>query len=553
MHRSLMVKRIIYAVAVIMALYACKIENDIPYPIVKGNIEAFEVEGQCAPSEGGDANAVINTTDRTVTLYVDDTVDLTQLRVTRFTVSSEATILLKDSSLEVSNFPNKGFEQPANDTDTRLDFTSPITFILQTYQDYAWKVSVTQLIERSIDVVGQVSSVIDTENRVAIIYVSPEQSLNNIQVNTLNLGGKSGTVTPDPTTIHDFTQPQKFYVSHGWEETSHEWTVYVYQKEENASGATAFPMTSKAMLSGNIQSGKTPVLEYKEESATTWTTLSESAVTVNGTKYTAVISGLKGGTSYQYRVSIDGVVGEEQSFTTAPATPLTNGTLEDWNSEKKANGTLWNPWAAGSTAFWDTGNAGSTTIGDSNTTPTSETCNGSGKAALLASKSVVLKGLAAGNLFTGDFELDGTHGILTLGRDFSAFPSALRIHCKYTTSPITKVDETLPEMAALQGKNDICHVYIALTSEKMQIKTRQKDEFDPKASPVIAYGEFESDVNVSGNEQNGYKQVDIPLEYYRNETPKYIIIVCSSSKYGNLFTGGVSSQLWLDEMELIYE
>lgn len=550
-----MIKKIVYVLIGILALHACKIENDIPYSIVAGNIESFEVEGQCAPSEGGDAQAVIDATKHTVTLYVDDTVDLTQLRVTRFTVSSNATITVDDASVcaDASKFPTTGFEEPANEADTHVDFTSPVSFTLKTYQDYVWTVTVNQIIERNIDVVGQVSSVIDEENRVVVIYVSPDQPLDNIQVNTLNLGGQSGSVSPDPTTIHDFSSPQKFFVSRGWEDVAREWTVYVYQREANVSGGDVFAMTSRATLSGNIQSGKTPVIEYKEEVAAGWTTLPQSAVTVNGTNYSAVISGLKGGTSYQYRVSIDGVAGEAQAFTTAPATPLTNGTLEDWNSEQKANGTLWNPWETGSSAFWDTGNAGSTTIGDSNTTPTTETCNGSGKAALLASKSVVLKGLAAGNLFTGDFELDGTHGILTLGRDFSAFPSALRIHCKYITSPIAKVDDTLPEMAALKGKNDICHVYVALTSEKMQIKTRQKDEFNPKATPVIAYGEFESDANVSGSEQNGYKQVDIPLEYYRNETPKYIIIVCSSSKYGNLFTGGVSSQLWLDEMELIYE
>lgn len=550
-----MLKKIIWFMAAIIVLHACKIENDIPYPIVEGNIEAFEVEGQCAPPEGGDAQAVIDVTKHTVMLYVDDTVDLTQLRVTRFTVSSNAAIIVDNPSVCVDalKFPKEGFEVLANEADTRIDFTSPVGFTLRTYQDYVWKVTVKQIIERNIDVVGQVGSVIDEENRVVVIYVSPDQPLDDIQVNALDLGGKSGSVFPDPTAIRDYSSPQTFFVSYGWEEVARKWTVYVYPKEGVTSASTVFPMTSKATLSGNIQSGKTPVIEYKEEVAADWTALPSSAVKVSGTNYSAVISGLKGATSYQYRVSVDGVAGEAQSFTTAPATPLTNGGMEDWNSEKKANGTLWNPWNTGSTAFWDTGNIGSTTIGDSNTIPVSETCNGSGKAAFLASKSVILKGLAAGNLFTGDFELDGTHGILTLGRDFSAFPSALRIHCKYVTSPITKVDDTLPEMAALKGKNDLCHVYVALTSEKMQIRTRQKEEFNPKANPVIAYGEFQSDVNVSGSEQNGYKQVDIPLEYYRSETPKYIIIVCSSSKYGNLFTGGVESQLWLDEMELIYE
>ena len=41
-----MTKKIVYIVAGLLALNACKIENDIPYPIVEGNIESFAVEGQ---------------------------------------------------------------------------------------------------------------------------------------------------------------------------------------------------------------------------------------------------------------------------------------------------------------------------------------------------------------------------------------------------------------------------------------------------------------------------------------------------------------------------
>ena len=34
------------------AVHSCKIENDIPYPIVEGNIESFTVEGQCTAPDG---------------------------------------------------------------------------------------------------------------------------------------------------------------------------------------------------------------------------------------------------------------------------------------------------------------------------------------------------------------------------------------------------------------------------------------------------------------------------------------------------------------------
>ena len=539
-------------VAGLMALHSCKIENDIPYPIVEGNIESFEVEGQCAAPDGSGSSAAISSSNRTVTLYVDDTVDLTNLRITRFTVSSEAKILADaEVCTDAAKFPTAGFETLDNTADTRVNFTNPVRFTLQTYQDYVWTVNVTQIIERNIDVVGQIRSVVDTENRVAIVYVSMEQDLSDIQVNAMNLGGASGKVTPDPTKIRDFSSPQKFQVSQGWEETSKEWTVYVYRTEEDASSAGVFPRTTSATLTGTIQSGKTPVVEYKEASASSWTTASD--MEVNGTKYTAEMIGLKANTPYNYRVSVDGVAGAEQSFTTAPATPLTNGGFEDWWSEPANNGTLWFPWPKGGTSYWTTGNKGATTIADSNSKPESEIVYGGSRAACLQTKWLTMK-LAAGNLFTGDFEVDGTHGILTLGREFSAFPSALRMHIKYSTSVISRTPLEREDWDYMKGQNDTCHVYVALSTEKVTIRTRNYEIFNKRGPSIIAYGEFYSGVNVSGNERNGYRQEDIKLEYYRTDVePKYLIIVCSSSKYGNLFTGGESSTLYLDEMELIYE
>lgn len=547
-----MIKKLLYTTLCLLALHGCKIENDIPYPIVTGDITAFEVEGQCDPPADATVGTSINADTRTVTLYVDDTVDLTDLRITKFTVSSDATISVDPNvCTDATKFPTEGFEIPDNLANTCVDFSQPVKFTLHTYQDYVWTVNVTQVIDRTPEVKGMIRHVIDVENRRAYIYVSPEEDLKNITITSLPLGGQSGEVKPDPTTVHDFTTAQEFMVSNGWDPKNFtQWTVRVYKEESSTGTASVFPMTSRATLTGNIVSGKTPVVEYKEASASAWTKLPSSSISVSGTNYTATFSGLKASTAYQCRVTVDGVAGAEQNFTTAPATPLTDGSFDNWSSQAEHNGTLWFPWAEGGTSFWSTGNQGATTIGDSNSKPTNETCNGRGQAALMETKWMVMK-LAAGNLFTGDFELDGTHGILTFGREFSAFPSALRIHCKYTTS---KIDRTTDKLAYMEGKNDTCHVYFALTTDKVMLRTRNEEEFNPHGSSVIAYGEFQSGENVSGSEQNGYKQVDIPLEYYRtNVIPKYIIIVCSSSKYGNLFTGSTSSRFWLDEMELIYE
>ena len=68
--------------------------------------------------------------------------------------------------------------------------------------------------------------------------------------------------------------------------------------------------------------------------------------------------------------------------------------------------------------FWDTGNKGATTLGSSNTIPTGDTSNGTGKAAKLESRFVGVAGIgkfAAGNIFAGSYvRTDGTNGVLRL-------------------------------------------------------------------------------------------------------------------------------------------
>ena len=108
-------------------------------------------------------------------------------------------------------------------------------------------------------------------------------------------------------------------------------------------------------------------------------------------------------------------------------------------------------------------------------------------------------------------------------------------------------------MAHLKGKPDSCQIYIALTDwdEPLEIRTRPSERqlFDPNDKHVIAYGQVTHGVSIPN-----WTQRDIELEYrYTNRTPKYILIVASSSKYGDYFTGGTGSKLWLDNLELIYD
>ena len=546
-------------ISLFFTLASCVIEDDIPYPVVDGAILSMEVEGQRAGEDGQSAEATINNTDRTVTLFVNDSVDISNLKIKRLKITDGA-VLVGDSTacVDIKNFPTTGFaslDSISSTANTRVDFTSPVSFTVSTYQDYKWKVTVKQIINREIDVTNQVgNAVIDAYNRNVIIYVSPEQSLRDLQVNKMNLGGEYGTVEPDPTasTEKDYSSgSRQFFVGNAWEDVMQKWTVYVYHKSgESSASSEAFAMVTKASLSGKIQSGKTPVIEYKKQGDAAWNTLAASAVKVSGTSFTVTVTGLKAQTTYQYRISVDGTAGEENSFTTAEEIALTNGSFDNWSQSEK-NAKLWQPWGSGENSFWDTGNQGATTVGDSNSTPVTETSNGSGMAASLESKYIVIK-FAAGNIFTGMYKkTDGTNGVLDFGRPFTSFPSKLRIHYKYNCATIDKVgDDT---MASLKGRPDSCQIYIALTDwdAPLEIRTRPSERqlFDPNDSHVIAYGEL-----TKGESVTSYTQADIVLNYrYTNRTPKYIVIVASSSKYGDYFTGGVGSKLWLDECELIYD
>lgn len=547
--------KILYYILCLLTVASCKIENDIPYPFVDGSITAFEVEGQCDANGNSSTQTTINKNDRTIALYVDDTVDLTKLRITKLTVSNDAALVI-DSTLctNYSKFPTTGFESldaiPIS-SDTRMNFSNPVNLTLQTYQDYIWKITVQQIVTRNIVLENQIgNAVIDENNRNVIVYVAQEQPLYRIKVTSFKLGGEHGSVYPDPTaaSYYDFSQPCIFFVSRGWEETSLKWTVYVYHADtETTHEATTFARATSASLSGSIQSGKRPVITYKKETDNEWSAVADADINVNGTSYTTTLQGLEPGTNYQYTIQISDSNDYTSTFTTAPATPLTDGSFDNWHQVDK----LWNPWASGEESFWDTGNKGAVTISDSNSVPTEESCNGSGKAASLESKYLVLK-FAAGNIFTGSYvKTVGTNGVLSFGREFSSFPSKLRINYKYTSATIDKVGEDA--LSYLKGRPDSCHIYIALTDwdQPLEIRTRPSERqlFDKSDSHVIAYAEY-----ISGQSDTQYQQKDLVLDYrYTDRTPKYILVVASASKYGDYFTGGVGSKLLIDNFELIYE
>lgn len=565
-------------ISIALIVVACDIKDDIPYPIVHGQITEFEVEGQCGADGGSEFSTSINKDKREILLYVNDTVNISKIRITKITVAgttynpdveyTDSPVLIpeQEACANYDRFPKHGFKSTTSGQNTIVNFKDPVKFIVRTYQDYVWTVKVIQIVQREVEVENQIGkAVIDTYLRNVVVYVSKEQSLKQLKVKKFTLGGASGSVNPDPTKeeYFDFSYIRQFIARTGWKENQ-VWNVSVCHTESAVeTTAQAFARNKSVTISGEKPNNSTPKIEYKEDGYSVWNIVSKNDTETTSTTYTATISGLKPATKYQYRVTAGESSVEEQDFTTVSLLQLSNSSFDEWCTDA-ANAKLFCPWAEGGTSFWDTGNRGATTVGNSNSTPSNDTSTGKGLSAYLESKWIVIK-FAAGNIFTGTYlKTDGTNGVLGFGRPFTAFPNKISFDYKYKSMPIDRVDKN-SNLEHLKGKPDSCNIYVAL----WHVEDGQYEEFQGEKYPliirtkpgieqnlfstddprVIAYGQF-----TQGNTVDTWTSQTIDIKYKNSElAPTHILVVASSSKYGDFFTGGVGSTLVLDNMKLIYE
>ena len=539
-----------------LLLVSCAIKDDIPYPIIEATVTSFEVQGQCDESDAGFAAAQINKSDATIDIFVSDTVSMNSIRVLKMEVSNDAEIVPSSACLHPESFPKNSFSRPSTSDNTWIDLSSgTATFTLRTYQDYEWRVRVKQVVLSEVEFGGQVGdAIVDPVNHNVIVYVSANQDLRAVAVKKFRPAGQHCTVMPDPssTPTYDFSQMRTFTVVPGNGRGTASWQVFVYHTEAQ-QGVTAshFARCATATVSGQCPTGASLVLNYRRQGDNDWQTVPEGQINVNGSKYAAEITGLMAGGTYEYQVHAGNVETGVQSFTTVAPQQLENSSFDEWHIEGSGTRALYLPWAEGANKYWDTGNHGATTVGASNSTYVDE--NGR-RFANLASKYIVIK-FAAGNIFTGEYiETDGTNGVLSFGRSFTSFPTKMRFDFKYRTSTISRTGGEWKEAwgdyitrqlyEGLKGQPDSCCVYIALGDWVPEtykgvtcpylIRTRPSalHLFNKNDSHLIAYGEM-----TCGKDVSSWSTETITLNYrVRDRQPKYIIVVCSSSKYGDYFT-----------------
>lgn len=322
---------------------------------------------------------------------------------------------------------------------------------------------------------------------------------------------------------------------------------------------------TKATLYASVLAGREPQgtlsFRYRKKGTDVWTFADAER---KDAVVTAEISELNPDTEYEYQV-IEGEIVSNivYAFTTEQAIQLPNSSFEEWSGSKPMYIA-----SSSSNIYWDSGNHGSKT-GGVDVTVSDAAVKHSGNYSVKMTSQKVVGQFAAGNLFIGQYldtkiDINGFkgNGVLGWGRPFKSRPLALHGYIKYAPVKVTN---------SLDGKlstdeNDQGIVYIALgdwSGESYENSTWPKiiqtdfnnpqkaKLFDPNSDEIIAYGEKIFVENTT--EGNNMIEFLIPLNYRNNRIPTSIILVGSSSRYGDYFAGGAGSTMWLDDLKLVYD
>ncbi|WP_418425471.1 PCMD domain-containing protein [Alistipes sp.] len=359
----------------------------------------------------------------------------------------------------------------------------------------------------------------------------------------------------------------------------------VYNNDANLWTNTATLTVSNAALA-------TSVLEYQAEGASEWQTAALTA-NENGT-LTATIAptwaesrnpsdlliytpdpatGIFAQNTYAYQLKVNNEVVDSGRFTPEnnAGDSIENSGMEEWGTKPapdNASKTIPYPNAEGN-SFWASGNnmyMSAITGGKAaklclqNTTKSGR----EGTSCAELSAQSVFSVFAAGNLFTGQFTMNGSVGYAHFGQKYtySARPSALKLKYAATINTIDKVANDAPATTSYIDKARI-FVCIIDWNAQHQVQsgtTINKDTFwDPETATsqaegdIIGYGSY----YVTASTGDTMEELTIPIHYYKKtDTPPTgnytMIISCATSYLGDYLTGSYSNKLWVDDFKWVY-
>lgn len=380
-----------------------------------------------------------------------------------------------------------------------------------------------------------------------------------LNIHAEETGPSNITVSVDPTT-HEYYY--KFNISTvpsvGATLSANAWAKFAYLKAEN-------------IIAGSGMDISTLKFQYRVEGAGSWTDAAATKTTVEATEEGAeptevynsdAITGLTSNTTYEYRMVNEDETFESSTYTfkTEEELQLQNAGFEDWYKA----GSVW--YAASQSIYdagnymWDTSNPGSGSFGYNPTSQSTDVKHGDKSAAKLETQYAFIK-LAAASLYYGRFNgLVGISGAkIDFGQEFASRPTSFKGWYQYKPEVIDNEKQELGSSGVLKvGDSDQCSIYIILSKGTYQVNntdvsTLLTAENVWKNDQFIAFGELPAE-QCKGTD--GWVNFDIPLQYKEGkfgEQPTHLIIVCSSSKYGDYFTGAVGSTMYVDDFSLNYE
>ncbi|MGN0007381.1 MAG: PCMD domain-containing protein [Alistipes sp.] len=533
----------ISVIATALALIAC-IKNDIPYPVVELDITEIAVEGTSG-------ECTIDRLSRTVVIPLAETTDIRNVRINgiKYTEGAKA----------------------SNELNGVFDMRYPQYVTLSLYQDYEWKITATQIIDRRFKVIGQIGETEwDIERHIAKVHRRDDYGLDTVTVTALRFG-------PEPEYSWDsdrFTRPVDFSntaypptVDVECFNRSELWRLFVEPKEIGIEFTRAVAGSEVIWLRALGVDGAQTGFRYRIRGESEWKEAEQGWYTSTGGTIEAILRHLQPDTEYEVVGYAKSDSGDKESeiriIKTGALFELPNASFEEWS----VTDDTYYPYSSIDKAWWGTGNPGSKIAGINISTPFSGTLHegATGKCAQLWSQKASVMGIgkfAAGNCFVGDFAgVVGTNGLVRFGRPYTLRPTSLKGWVKYELGVIDCVPTagTGGKTPGL-GENDEGIIYFTLgdwdytryggTAESpVLVDTRNEATFfNSNNEGIIAYGEIRFTASCD------WYQFEIPLEYRDfDRTPTHIIIVCTSSRYGDYFVGSKSSIMWIDDFELCYD
>ena len=282
--------------------------------------------------------------------------------------------------------------------------------------------------------------------------------------------------------------------------------------------------------------------------------------------------------SYKYQLLVNGTKATEGTFTPANNTgdAIPNAGMESWSNKTMktmigGNKTIPYPSAVdyesatGDNMFWDSGNnAYSTSLGKTDKLCTKSTYTGmvGNSCAQLAAQNAVIA-FAAGNLYTGDFSMDGSVGYAKFGQSYAytARPAALQL--KYAAE-IGNINKTANDPPVTSGV-DKARIFVCIVewNDRHAVQSGTSVDkttfWDPETTKSLSEGKIigYGSTYIEQSQTGTMVDLKLPIVYYeKTDTPpsaKYTLVIsCATSFLGDYLTGCTTNKLWVDDFKWVY-